>query len=218
MNWHPEALAPGLGPALEALAEVPLLDRFYLAGGTALALRLGHRVSRDLDLFSSEQTLDLGGQGRVLAGLRRLRGFRLEDQRPGTIHARLRHTHLSLFHYPPRLLEKTDLYQKVRVASTGDIGLMKLSALIGRGAARDFMDLFFICQTVPLDALFALAARKYPESKEFLTLSLRALAYFEDAERDPPPPTLLPARWPDVRRFFAAEVRRLAKRQFDRRV
>ncbi|MFN0033504.1 MAG: nucleotidyl transferase AbiEii/AbiGii toxin family protein [Saprospiraceae bacterium] len=33
---------------------MPALDQFYLVGGTALALQLGHRVSVDLDLFSTE--------------------------------------------------------------------------------------------------------------------------------------------------------------------
>jgi len=55
---HWEAATPGARDLLALLGRLPLLCPFYLAGGTALALRLGHRISLDLDLFANIETLD----------------------------------------------------------------------------------------------------------------------------------------------------------------
>lgn len=55
---HWEALPPNAAEVLKHLANTTPLEPFYLAGGTALALRLGHRVSVDLDFFGAIETFD----------------------------------------------------------------------------------------------------------------------------------------------------------------
>jgi hypothetical protein len=55
---HWKAVTPQAQDLLTVLGQMPLLHSFYLAGGTALALRLGHRISQDLDLFANIQVLD----------------------------------------------------------------------------------------------------------------------------------------------------------------
>jgi len=40
---------------LEALSKKSFIKNFYLAGGTALSLQLGHRLSFDLDFFTPEE-------------------------------------------------------------------------------------------------------------------------------------------------------------------
>ena len=45
---------PGTLELLKRLMSIPALEQFYLVGGTALALQLGHRISIDLDLFTTE--------------------------------------------------------------------------------------------------------------------------------------------------------------------
>lgn len=56
---HPrwEALTPPTQEALRLLSELKLIQRFYLAGRTGLALHLGHRFSEDLDFFPLSQML-----------------------------------------------------------------------------------------------------------------------------------------------------------------
>jgi len=214
MKWRSEAITRGAEAALGFLGKTGVARRFYLAGGTALALRLGHRVSRDLDLFSRTDKLALGERGRVLSELGRARRFALDEEKEGTIHGRLGGTHLSLFHYPYPLVRRSERYRGIEVVSLEDIGLMKLAAAIGRGIGRDFVDLYFLCQEVPLDRLLAMAPRKFPRTRDFVLQALKALVFFDDAEREPPPPTLRPARWHEIRGFFEAEVRRLSAREF----
>ncbi len=45
---HEHVLPEGTAAVASTLAQWPVMDQFYLAGGTALALHLGHRQSRDL--------------------------------------------------------------------------------------------------------------------------------------------------------------------------
>jgi hypothetical protein len=54
---HWEAVPPLLRDLLSEIGQMPFIGRFYLAGGTALALQLGHRVSVDLDFFSDVDTV-----------------------------------------------------------------------------------------------------------------------------------------------------------------
>jgi hypothetical protein len=53
-NWHPETISPAARRLLAALGAAPLPSGFYLAGGTGLALRFGHRRSVDFDFFSRD--------------------------------------------------------------------------------------------------------------------------------------------------------------------
>lgn len=50
--WHREVIAPEVETVLEELHQRTFLADFYLAGGTGLALQLGHRRSVDLDFFT----------------------------------------------------------------------------------------------------------------------------------------------------------------------
>jgi hypothetical protein len=61
---HWEAVPPLLRDLLAEIGQMPFIGRFYLAGGTALALQLGHRVSVDLDFFSDVD--EVGDDSRVV--------------------------------------------------------------------------------------------------------------------------------------------------------
>ena len=73
---HSEAVTPEARDLLALLGQLPLLRPFYLAGGTALALRLGHRISQDLDLFANVETLDDHLRHAIVAELRAVTSIR----------------------------------------------------------------------------------------------------------------------------------------------
>ncbi len=56
-DLHWETISPRLRRVLVGFGQNPLASEFYLAGGTALALQLGHRVSVDLDFFPATQDI-----------------------------------------------------------------------------------------------------------------------------------------------------------------
>jgi hypothetical protein len=201
---HDDAISPEQRRALLALK--PAADRgFYLAGGSALCLRLAHRRSIDLDLFhtgdfDSEQLLrELGAEGLPMEQATTQRNtiwFELDGVE----------TSLMSFRYPP--LEPTEVTLGVPVASLRDIAAMKIEAISSRGARKDFVDLYFICQERGLGlsrALEAFQARFASASPDVLH-RVKALTYFEDAEREPDLLMLKAAPWADVRAFFEREV------------
>jgi hypothetical protein len=99
-QWHREVLPPGWIDAARALRARRVLDGFYLAGGTGVALQRGHRLSVDLDLFSESNF----ASGTLRDQLRGLDGLRNLELAPGTLHLELRGVKVSFLHYPYPLL------------------------------------------------------------------------------------------------------------------
>lgn len=64
-----ESITPTMRDLVELIAQQPFSQRFYLAGGTALALQLGHRRSVDLDFFSEFDEITPATQTEILAHL-----------------------------------------------------------------------------------------------------------------------------------------------------
>jgi len=87
---------------------------------------------------------------------------------------------------------------------------MKLSAIAGRGTKKDFYDLYFICQEIPLPILFSRLEDKFgPGINRYHVL--KSLAFFADAEDDPEPVLLKKTEWNQAKEFFARETPKLLK-------
>jgi hypothetical protein len=194
---------------LEQLGQLPPVAPFYLAGGSAIALHLGHRISVDLDFFTHHDDCEAEP---LIQQLQRVGRLVIRQQSRGTLNATLKGTFVSFFVYPYPLLEQVRMVWDVRIAGLLDLALMKLAAISQRGARRDFVDLYYICHSgYTLDALLQCMPDKFSNVTYPSYHLLRALAYFEDAESDSMPPMLTALEWADVRRFFEAEVRRLMR-------
>ena len=118
---------------LALLEKTGLIDDAYLAGGTALALQIGHRISYDLDFFAATEF----DRNEVLQKLTKV-NFRLEQESWGTLLGRLGKTKLSFFVYQYPLIGKTLKYKNVTIASLGDLAAMKIAAISSRGTKREF--------------------------------------------------------------------------------
>jgi len=212
VDFHETAITPACRQALDYLRHQAFIGDFYLAGGTALALQIGHRVSTDLDWFSTKRHLLAPEREAIRLALRDSKQFQVVSEQDGMLFTRLFGTDVSFIHQHHSLLEPTVAYQGVRFASPTDIGLMKLAAINSRGTRRDFVDLYCLREAVSLDRLLELAVVKYADRPSFLAITARALAYFEDAEQQPMPRLLTSVRWADVRAYCETAARRLARR------
>jgi hypothetical protein len=211
---HWEAVTSQARDLLVALSLLPLLRPFYLGGGTALALRLGHRISQDLDLFANIETLDDDLRRSIVEELRRDHSVDLlQDSVLGLV-LKVDGQAVSFFTYGYPLLAPTGLVSGIQVAGLLDVGLMKLDAIAGRGMRKDFYDLYFIASHVSLDELFARSADKYPQSRGFGMRVVTALVDFDVADQQDEPTLLLPVEWDQVKAFFMAEARRLGRQWF----
>jgi hypothetical protein len=184
---------------------------FYLAGGTALALRFAHRISIDLDFFSDCNPLGFPQRQELRKAFESLHAT-LEEEKDGTLHFLMQKTHLSFFRYSYRLLRPPRLWGGLRVADPLDIGLMKIGAIMGRGSKKDFVDLYFILQAgVRLPQLMRAARKKFPDVHDFALQASRALVYFQDADSEPPLRMLKPVAWAAIKAFFEQEVRKIVQ-------
>lgn len=210
VSWREDAVDAATIAAAEALA--PLVKgRFYLAGGTALALRLGHRVSLDLDLFSPTERLAGPARTALLKNLGGKARLEVLEAKDGTCHLRLAGRAVSLFHYPYPLLEPTRRWRGLAVASLKDIAAMKLSAAVGRGSRKDFLDLKALADLLGLEALLAAGRRRFKDHPDFVLSAAKALVYFDDADREPSPRLLAPADWEATKAYFLREVPRVMR-------
>ena len=169
-----------IGPALP--------DQLYLAGGTALAAHLGHRVSRDLDFFYHEDAVDLEEVRKALEGLGH---FAVTDGSSGTLNGVFSATRLQFLHAdegePQRRIEAPTRVGDINVAAISDILAMKLAAVGGRGELRDYFDLMAIDQgPYPIEAGLALFLERYGgrDDPSALDPIVRALGYLDDVDDD----------------------------------
>ena len=195
---------------LESLGPVVNGEGFYLGGGTAVALRLGHRQSDDFDWFSRERLPESG----VL--VQRLHDahlpFILGLAGKGTLHGTLKGVRVSFLEYrypslePPTTWQETDC----KIASLQDLASMKLAAVANRGSRRDFLDLHAMVRSgLDLKTMLDLYRKKYA-TKEIAHL-LCALAYFDDAEKEKAPRLFQKLNWSELKRDFRSWVREIAE-------
>ena len=188
-------------PLLARLEPVEWLTPFYLAGGTALALQLGHRQSADFDFFSEKEF-----DSRLLAGrLLQLGRLKRLNEAAGTLHCELAGVKLSFFYYPHPAWQCI-ASGKLRIASILDIALMKLEAISGRGDKKDFIDLYFILRHITLPELLQKHQEKYGIDWSNRYHLLRSLAYFADADDQPMPLMLMDATWERVKETISRSV------------
>lgn len=205
--WHREVIGEQVERTLKSLQALGVLDRFNLAGGTGLALHLGHRRSHDLD-FMSPDPVD---PEALIRRMKTFAGFAVKAVAPDTLHAEVEGTKVSFFAYPYRALFPFESFLGVNVADPRDIACMKISAIASRGVKRDFVDLYFVAKRYGVPQLLEWFKQKYAEVHLSLRHVRKSLTWFEDAEDQPMPDMLVPLLWEEVKRFFMDEVPRLAR-------
>lgn len=189
-EWHRHVLPDRWTRAAGDLASTSVFEGFYLAGGTGLALQIGHRRSVDLDLFRHSEFSSTVLRDRVqdLAGLEKL------ETAPGTLHLQLHSVKVSFLHYPYPLLFPLRQLEALAVADARDIACMKVDAIANRGSRRDFVDLYVIAKTYSLRQVVEWFRSKYASVSYSRTHVFKSLTYFGDAEDEPMPdmpPSLL---------------------------
>jgi hypothetical protein len=212
---HWECISDHLRAILQVVGRESFSQQFYLAGGTALALQLGHRVSVDLDFFAPDNDLLDDFRRDILTHLKPHLDFEIVHDVIGSLLLNIGGVALGFFSYHYPLIEPPLQVEQVALAGLVDIGLMKLDAVASRSARKDFYDLYFIAQTVPLETLLARSRDKYPDYRDFGLIVLEGLADFSVADQHTPIQTTPPVEWAEVRAFCRQEVQRLGKQWFE---
>ena len=181
--------AHALGNVLAKLLESAVLPHdCYLAGGTALYFHLHHRLSVDLDFFSPRPFLP----ETLVFRLRQEFGeadLGLMEKETLILFLSREKLKFSLFYLPYKRLSPL-VPHEIRsglfcsLASLDDIEAMKTLALVQRGSAKDFVDLFYLLRKTghSFADLSLLVQGKYDVDKKYDYHLKTAMVYFDDAE------------------------------------
>lgn len=208
MSFHPEILTGQQQEVLQILGPMVTAEGFYLAGGTAVALLLGHRQSDDFDWFLEGDIADPLGLVRNIqdAGV----PFRTGQIARGTLYGIVHEVRVSFIEFRYRLLDSLVPWPEpgCRLAGFKDLACMKLSAIAQRGARKDFIDLYAL-----LRKGFSLADMLgwYQEKFKVQELGhvLYSLVYFADAEAEPMPRMIWNADWQKVKQTVQEAARQV---------
>jgi len=195
-KFHLEILPKRQKLLFDSLSGSDWIEKFYLAGGTALALQIAHRRSIDFDFFA-EQEFDTWAVRKKLA---LLGDYRLSSESEQILDGRLNTVRISFFNLPYKLIRPATRFKHMRIVSREDIAAMKLAAISMRGSRKDFIDLFFLLKEFSLDEMIHFYEQKYGKKEENVYCVLKGLVYFADAEERPMPGLLRRVSWRDVKK------------------
>ena len=181
-------LPPDTASTWETIAPV-VPSAAYLGGGTAIAVHLAHRMSRDLDFFFHQGNVDLDELTKKLS----MAGpFAVTERAPGTLNGLFSATKVQFLHAdevrPQRLLEHPQEVDGLQIAQISDLMAMKLKVVGERGELRDYFDLMAIEQRTGRTADEGLALflerfqPEYPD--QAINHILLGLGYFDDVDPD----------------------------------
>ncbi len=172
---HKETIESGTLELLKKIQSLDLLSDFNLAGGTSLALQIGHRVSIDLDLFTQKDF----DTNEVLETLEESFGFSMSFTSKNTLKGNIGSVNLDLISHKYTLVEEVIIEEEVRLLSPADIAAMKLNAIAGNGTrSKDFVDIYFLLKQYTLNEIVDFYNKKY--SNRNLIHVLKSLVYFDE--------------------------------------
>lgn len=207
-TFYPQTLPQNTATLLHTFTQKnpDFLSSFYLSGGTALSLQLGHRESEDLDFFSQKpfqpeflehQLLEYGS----------LSGTELSE---GTLNTYVNEVKLQFLFYPYRMIQPLVVWEGIHLSSVLDIACTKLQTVAMRGSRKDFIDVYCILTQLSLETLLQFTKEKYAESDYSETHILKSLVYFDDAESQPMPRMHQDVSWEQIKQTIITAVKSIS--------
>jgi hypothetical protein len=204
---HPKVISAGGWAVVRRLVGERLTEGWVLAGGTGLALQLGHRVSQDLDFFREGPFDSL----ELAEALARAGPVSVHARSAGTLHVAIARMRVSFLAARRPLLFPGTIYRGLVVADPRDIAVMKVVAIGGRGSRKDFVDLyFFLRDGGSLESILEMVRQRFEGMDLNEYHLLRSLVFFEDADAEPMPRMLRRVTWSEIKKSIIAEVRRMS--------
>ena len=199
-----EVLSYDTEKLLFQLSELHELARFSLAGGTALAIQVGHRKSIDLDFFTSQDF----SSNELLELIERKWNvhdvFLDKNSASCWMNTTKERVKVDFIKDAYARIGELVQFEGLRLYPIKDIAAMKLNAITNRGAKKDFYDIYALLEDSPLTNLLELYEAKYDNRNSFAVI--KSLSYFTDAEAEPSPILLSDASWTAVKEKIRREI------------
>ncbi len=172
---YKNTIAPSTLELLKQLQNTEFLKNFHLAGGTSLALQIGHRNSIDLDLF----TIKDFDTNYLLEQLEQNFNFRSDYYAINTLKGSIDNIKIDLISHKYSKVKPIIETENIRMYSIEDIAAMKLNAISGNGTrSKDFIDIYFLLKQYTINELLNFYKIKYKTRN--LIHVVKSLNYFED--------------------------------------
>ncbi len=169
------AVEPNILELLKKLQNKKILKTFHLAGGTALALQLGHRKSVDLDLFSQENF----NTNEMLEFLEEEFDFKLDYSAKNTLKGSINNIKIDILTHKYKHVKSPIYTNNISLLSVEDITAMKLNAISGNGTrSKDVIDIYFILKQFTIENILSFYTKKY-NSRNNLHV-IKSLNYFDE--------------------------------------
>ena len=199
---HLEALKSEQKKIFEKLS---FFSNYYLVGGTALALQIGHRISIDFDFFSTKEI----PSGLIRKVRRVFRGFEVKTilDHSEQLSVVVKGIKLDFVKYKFPLVLGLIEFKDVKMLKVPEIAATKAYTLNYRGTFKDYLDLYFILKDKhsSLTDIREIANKKYKEEFNF-RLFLEQLIYLEDLKKEKIEFLGQPVSRKEMQEFFEKEV------------
>jgi len=187
----------------QKLSNCEWLSEFYMAGGTALALQIGHRISIDFDFFC-ETDINID---RLKDNIRDTGEMEIFDEMKNTLHCQLNKVKVSFISYKYPLLKILPKRKYILLSDISDIACMKLSAISSRGNKKDFIDLFYLLKYFSIENMLDDFQKKFGDDSLNSYQIMKSLVYFDDAEDQPMPVMKNKIKWDLIKEEMIRIVR-----------
>jgi len=182
--------------------------QIYLAGGSALALQIGHRISEDFDLFSEKEI-----PSNLIQKIEKVfkdEKIKVVISHPEQLSLIIGKSKVEFIKYPFPLILDVVEYEKVKIAQVCEIGAMKAYNLGRRASYKDYVDLFFIISEghCSLLKIIKICKKKFKEKFD-QRLFLEELVYLEDVKEEPINFLKKKVSKKEIEKFFQKEIKKI---------
>jgi hypothetical protein len=171
-----ESVEKSLWDTLKDLQKRDIFKNYFLVGGTALSLQLGHKISYDIDLFTRSDI----NKDEILDFLNRdyNGNYQIHNIQNIIFQISINDIKVDFVKYDYNLIEDIKLENGIRYLGKKDISATKLMAIANRGdQAKDFIDIYYLLEEISLNDMFQYYKEKYKQND--ISIIKRSLVYFD---------------------------------------
>ncbi|MCD4771777.1 MAG: nucleotidyl transferase AbiEii/AbiGii toxin family protein [Bacteroidales bacterium] len=181
---HTETVNRATLELIKQLQSDPVLENFILVGGTALSLQFGHRISVDIDFFTTQE-FDVQ---QMLEYLEQNYGFQEQYSYTNTLKGIINGVFVDLLRHDYKNIAEPLNINGIKIASIKDIAAMKVNAITGNGTrVKDFVDIYFLLKEYSFSDIIGFYKIKYNSRNDFH--AIKSLTYFDD---------IITEAWPEM--------------------
>jgi hypothetical protein len=196
-----ETISPTCLTLLQELMQLPELQSFRLAGGTALSLQYGHRISIDLDIFT-DHSFDIAELEMVLR--QQYPTFIKDFSNRMGFFAYINDVKVDLVNWSIPFIRPAIDWKGIRLCTPEEIAAMKLEALNTRQVKKDYYDIFELLKYFSMAQIVGFYRERYPYNNAKSPIAFLVAAHL--ADETPEPEMLYNLDWQTVKNHIKSET------------